>query len=276
MESIIFIPKSIILLKQKYGTLALVAGASEGIGAAFATHLATEGMDLILVARRREPLEALAASLTDRYHIHVECITCDLADVHAPELLQKAVEGREIDVLVYNAALSYIGPFEKNSIEQHNQLAQANMATPMNLLQIFGTPMLKRGKGALILMASLAGFQGSGFLAAYAASKAFNRVLAESLWYEWKDRGVDVIACCAGATSTPNFINTKPEKTSLFAPRVQTPDEVVEECFEKLGKNPSFITGSGNKIASFIMQRLMPRRLAITIMGDTTRKMYRL
>jgi short-subunit dehydrogenase len=264
------------LLKQKYGTLALVAGASEGIGAAFATHLAAEGMDLILVARRREPLETLATTLTDRYHIHVECITCDLADVNAPGLLQKAVEGREIDVLVYNAALSYIGPFENNSIEQHNQLAQANMVTPMNLMQLFGTPMLKRGKGALILMASLAGFQGSGFLAAYAATKAFNRVLAESLWYEWKDRGVDVIACCAGATSTPNFINTKPEKSSFFAPRVQTPDEVVKECFGKLGKNPSFITGAGNKIASFIMQRLMPRRLAITIMGDTTRKMYRL
>ena len=264
------------MLKQKYGRLALVAGASEGIGAAFAAYLAADGMDLILVARRLAPLEELAASLTERYHIHVDCITCDLADVNASQHLQKAVEGKEIDILVYNAALSYIGPFENNSIEHHTQLAQANMVTPMNLMQIFGTPMLKRGKGALILMASLAGFQGSGFLAAYAASKAFNRVLAESLWYEWKDRGVDVIACCAGATSTPNFINTKPEKTSLFAPRVQTPDEVVKECLEKLGKNPSFVTGTGNKIASFIMQRLMPRKLAITIMGDTTRKMYRL
>ena len=268
--------KSSILLKQKYGRLALVAGASEGIGAAFADHLAAQGVDLILVARRLAPLEELAASLTERYPIHVGCITCDLADANAAQHLQKAVEGKEIDILVYNAALSYIGPFENNSIEHHNQLAQANMVTPMNLMQIFGAPMLKRGKGALILMASLAGFQGSGFLAAYAASKAFNRVLAESLWYEWKDRGVDVIACCAGATSTPNFINTKPEKTSFFAPRVQTPDEVVKECFEKLGKNPSFVTGTGNKIASFIMQRLMPRRLAITIMGDTTRKMYRL
>ena len=264
------------MLKQKYGKLALVAGASEGIGAAFATHLAEAGMDLVLVARRLEPLEVLAASLTERYQIHVECITCDLADTHAAQYLQQALDGREIGLLVYNAALSYIGPFENNSIERHNQIAQANMVTPMNLVQLFGTPMLKRGKGAIILMSSLAGFQGSGFLAAYAATKAFNRVLAESLWYEWRGRGVEVIACCAGATSTPNFINTKPEKSSFFAPRVQTPDEVVKECFEQLGKSPSFITGTGNKIASFIMQRLMPRRLAITIMGDTTRKMYRL
>jgi hypothetical protein len=221
-------------------------------------------------------LEQLAAELKAKYVVNVTCISCDLADAEAPLQLQKAVGDREIDILVYNAALSYIGPFEKNSIEQHNQMAQANMITPMSLLQIFGEPMLKRGKGALVLMASLAGFQGSGFLAGYAATKAFNRVLGESLWYEWKDRGVDVIACCAGATSTPGFLNTRPEKSSFFAPRVQSPDEVVQECFKQLGKQPSFVTGAGNKLASFIMQRLMPRRLAIIIMGDTTRKMYRL
>jgi short-subunit dehydrogenase len=263
-------------LRQKYGALALVAGASEGIGAAFATRLAADGMDLVLVARRKEPLDILAATLIDRYHINVQCISCDLADPQAPQIIQNSLEGKEINLLVYNAAISYIGPFEKNTIAQHNQLAQANMITPMHLAQIFGEPMLRKGKGAVILMASLAGFQGSGFLSAYAASKAFNRVLAESLWYEWRERGVDVIGCCAGATATPGYIGTQPEKTSLFAPRVQAPDEVAKECLEKLGTTPSFITGTGNKLASFLMQRLMPRRLAITIMGDTTRQMYRL
>ena len=263
-------------MKEKYGSLALVAGASEGIGAAFATHLAAAGLDLILIARRLEPLQKFAASLTEKYHIQIECISCDLAHPDAAQQIRDAVQGRQIGVMVYNAALSYIGPFEKNTIAQHEQLAHANMITPMNLTQLLGTSMLSKGKGAVILMTSLAGFQGSGFLAAYAASKAFNRILAESLWYEWRDRGVDMIGCCAGATSTPNFINTKPEKASLFAPRVQTPEEVVKECFEKLGHTPSFITGFGNKFASFIMQRLMPRKMAITIMGDTTRKMYRL
>ena len=263
-------------LKQKYGQLALVAGASEGIGQAFATYLAAAGFDLVLVARRREPLEQLAAALQQQYHIAATCLCCDLAGTNAATELQQALQGRVIDVLVYNAALSYIGPFEKDTTQHNQQIAQANMVTPMNLAHIFGNSMLQKRKGAVILMASLAGFQGSGFLAAYAASKAFNRVMAESLWYEWKDRGVDVIACCAGATSTPNFIRTQPEKTSFFAPRVQTPEEVVKECFEKLGSQPSFITGSGNKLASFIMQKLMPRKMAINIMGDTTRKMYRL
>ncbi len=263
-------------LKEKYGPLALVAGASEGIGAAFATYLASSGINLVLVARRKEPLEQLAAELTTSYKIEVSCICCDLASAGAAAQLQQQLQGKEISLLVYNAALSYIGAFEKNTMEHNNQIAQANMVTPMNLLQLFAPPMLAKGKGAMILMASLAGFQGSGFLATYAATKAFIRVLAESLWYEWKDRGVDVIACCAGATATPNFIKTKPEKADFFAPRVQSPDEVVKECFEKLGKEPSFVTGTGNKLASFIMQKLMPRKTAINIMGDTTRKMYRL
>ena len=262
--------------KQKYGPLAMIAGASEGIGAAFSTTLAAAGMDLILIARRKEPLHHLAALLRNTYHINVDCISCDLSDIDAAQTLKEALKGKEINMLVYNAALSYIGPFEQNSLEHHNKMAYANMITPMNMIQLFGEPMLKKGKGALIMMASLAGFQGSGFLAAYAATKAFIRVLAESIWYEWKDRGVDIMACCAGATSTPNYINTKPEKTGFFAPRVQRPEEVVQECMNRLGKEPSFVTGTGNRLAGFIMQKLLARKMAITIMGDTTRKMYRL
>jgi uncharacterized protein len=263
-------------LKQKYGQLALVAGASEGIGAAYSTYLAAEGMDLILIARRREPLEELAASLTEKYHIHAECICCDLSDIGAAQQLKDILKERVIDLVVYNAALPYIGPFEKNSVEHHTKMAITNMVTPMIMMQLFGESMLQRGRGALILMASLAGSQGSGFLSVYGATKAFNKVLGEGLWYEWKERGVDVIACCAGSTATPNFIGSNPEKNSFFAPRVQNPEEVVAECFKQLGKKPSFIPGRGNKVASFMMQKLMPRKMAINIMGDTTRKMYRL
>jgi short-subunit dehydrogenase len=263
-------------LQEKYGSWALVAGASEGLGAAYAHYLAQQHINLVLVARRAEPLDILAKELRDQFSIQVQCICCDLADPFATQKIQEELKGVEINILIYNAALSYIGPFENNSITHHQKITVANMGTPMQMAQVFGTEMLKKGKGAIVLMASLAGFQGSGFLAAYAASKAFNRVLAESLWYEWKDRGVDVMACCAGATSTPNFIETKPEKTSAFAPKVQTPETVVNECFKKLGKQPSIITGSGNRMASFFMQKLMPRKMAINIMGDTTRKMYRL
>ena len=263
-------------LSQRYGKTALIAGASEGIGAAFATRLASEGMDLVLIARRTAPLQLLAGSLKTAYNINVTCITCDLADTNATRQIEVALKGTEINLLVYNAAKSYIGPFIENSFENHSQMAQVNMITPLNLLHSFGIKMVAKKKGAIILMASLAGFQGSGFLTIYAATKAYNRVLAESLWYEWKDFGVDVMACCAGATATQNFKDSNPEKAGFFAPKVQSPEQVVTECFKKLGKRPSFISGTGNKVASFIMQKILPRKFTVTIMGDNTKKMYRL
>ncbi len=263
-------------LKQKYGSTAMVAGASEGIGAAFATCLAAEGMDLVLIARRLQPLQQLADLLENKYKVNVICISCDLSGINATQQIVNALKGREINMLIYNAALSYIGPFIKNSAENHSQAAQVNMITPLNMVHLFGEKMLTNRKGAVILMASMAGLQGSGYLSVYAATKAFNRILAESLWYEWKNSGVDVIACCAGSTATPGFKNTHPEKTGFFTPRVLDPEEVPQECFKKLGKQPSYITGRGNRLASFIMQKILPRKMAVKIMGDTTRKMYRL
>ena len=263
-------------LKQRYGKTALVAGASEGIGAAYATALAAEGMDLILVARRIIPLQELAGQLQKEYQIEVNCISCDLSKSNVTQQILEELDGKEINLLVYNAAQPYIGPFIANTFENHVQMAQVNMLTPLNMLHVFGGIMLSKKKGAIILMASLAGFQGSGYLTMYAATKAFDRVLAESLWYEWKKDGVDVMACCAGATSTPNFKDSRPEKTGLFAPKVQSPEQVVTECIRKLGKQPSFISGTGNKVASFIMQKLLPRKMSITIMGDTSKKMYRI
>lgn len=263
-------------LASKYGRKALIAGASEGLGAAFSDFLAKNGLDLVLVARRRELLESFASSLRERYNTEISTVCCDLSSYDAMNILSQSVDISEIDILVYNAAFSFIGPFESDSHEHLMQIATANMITPLQLVRAVSNEMLKKGRGAIIIMSSLAGFQGSGFLPAYAATKAFNRILAESLWYEWKTRGVDVIACCPGATSTNNFKLTNPGKSGLFAPAVQTPEEVVIECFANLGKKPSVVTGSGNKLANFIMQRLLPRKTAVKIMGDSTRKIYRL
>ena len=135
--------------------------------------------------------------------------------------------------------------------------------------------MVERGRGGVVLMASIAGFQGSAYLSTYAATKAFNRVLAEGLWYEWKQKGVDVIACCAGATATPNYINTKPGKASALEPKPQLPEAVVAECLRTIGSKPSFISGTGNKFVSFLMQHIFPRKKAVEIISDGMKKMYR-
>ena len=263
-------------LKKKYGPLAIIAGASEGMGAAFARALAAQGMNLIIVARRKKNLEALAEELIQKHHIEVETFSCDLSLPDATEQIKLLTTGRLINFMVYNAALSYIGPFQDNPVTEHLRIAAVNMLTPIGLIHHFGNQMLKQGRGGIVLMSSLAGFQGSGFLATYAATKAFNRILAESLWYEWKSKGVDVIACCAGATATPNYIRSMPGKTSFAAPQPQKPEAVVKECMRKLGKVPSFTSGSGNKLAAFLMQHIFSRKKAINIMGNSTRKMYRI
>ncbi|HOO98091.1 MAG TPA: SDR family NAD(P)-dependent oxidoreductase [Bacteroidales bacterium] len=263
-------------LKERYGKQALIAGASEGIGAEFSLYLAKAGINLVLIARGKEKLESFASFLEENYHIKVQPVSCDLSDNDSVNYLTTVLGNGRTDILVYNAALSYIGPFEADTDEHMNRIMQANMITPLNLVKRIGGEMAAKGRGAIILMSSLAGLQGSGFLSSYASTKAFNRILAESLWYEWKDRGVDVIACCAGATSTENYIKTNPGKPGFLAPRVTTPREVVEECFRYLGKRPSFIAGTGNRIAGMFMQRILPRRLAVKIMGDNTRKIYRI
>lgn len=265
-----------MLLSEKYGKTALVAGASEGLGAAWATGLAKQKFDLVLVARRKEVLETFAEQLRTEYGIRVWTVPCDLANENALDTIVEAIKPRTIDFMVYNAVLPYIGHFETKDIDEQVKMGQVNMLTPLKFAHYFGKQMLEKGKGGIVLMSSLAGYQGSGFLATYAATKAFNRILAESLWYEWKNRGVDVISCCAGATSTPNYINTQPASTGLLEPPVQKPEVVVQECLKVLGKKPNVITGTGNKLATFLMQRILPNKLRVNIMGDTTRKMYRI
>jgi short-subunit dehydrogenase len=260
--------------KEKYGNTALVAGASEGIGAAYAHALAARGLDLVLIARRKEPLEETARLIIDQFGVKVLPIICDLADKDATQQIIQGIGGLSIDFMVYNAALSYIGPYLATGLDIHEDIAKVNMLTQMAMLHYFGGKMAEQGKGGIVIMSSIAGFQGSGYLSTYAATKAFNRVLAEGLWYEWKPKGVDVIGCCAGATATPNYINTKPGKASQLEPKPQEPEQVVEECLRKIGKTPSFISGTGNKLVSFLMQHIFSRKKTVEIMGDGMTKMY--
>lgn len=262
--------------KDKYGQTALIAGASEGLGAAFANALAAQGLDIVLVARRKELLEEKASEIRKRYPVNVKAIVCDLGKADALEAVRIQLKEVEIDVLVYNAAKPFIGHFESLDAKGHELIANVNMISPLAFVHFFGSRMLGRNRGAILLMSSLAGRQGSGYISTYAATKAFNLVLAEGLWYEWRSKNVDVLACSAGVTVTPNFIESKPGKLGLFEPQAQLPEEVVKECFKNLGRKPSFISGRGNRIAHFFMNNILSRKLAVTIMGNATKKIYKI
>ena len=232
--------------------------------------------NLVIVARHPEKLAETAREISLKYKVNVLPVECDLASAEAVHKIELATQDFQINFLVYNAAASYIGPFMDIDLAKHEEIAQVNMITPMKMVHAFAAKMLLNKKGGIILMSSLAGFQGSGYLSVYAASKAFNRIFAESLWYEWKTKGVDVIACSAGATGTPAYYQTKPKTPGKFAPKIQQPEDVVEECLQKIGKTPSFISGSANKFAAYLMQHLFTRKMAINMMGHTTKEMYQI
>ncbi|MEO6576440.1 MAG: SDR family NAD(P)-dependent oxidoreductase, partial [Polyangiaceae bacterium] len=122
------------------------------------------------------------------------------------------------------------------------------------------------------LMTSLAATQGSPYIATYAASKAFDLILGESLWHELEKKGVHVLACRAGATRTPGYERSQPD----FSGPVMEPRPVAEEALDSLGRAPSKVAGGFNKMAAFFMGRVMSRRQAVRTMGNTTAKIYKL
>jgi uncharacterized protein len=258
----------------RYGGWAIVAGASEGIGAVYAEQLASRGLHLILIARRSELLQSLAFQLSNEYKVNVKILVLDLSASDAAEQIPHAVEEVEIGLLVYNAAFSAIGPFLERPFDDHLREIQTNALAPLKLVYLFASQMLARGRGGIILMSSLSAFQGSAYISTYAATKAFNIVLAEGLWEEWRERGVDVLVCVSGAVKTPNYVASEPEKTGGLGDMTIPPEQVVREALNALGKQPYVIPGRMNRVASFVMRHLLPRKSAVKFMGRILRDMY--
>jgi uncharacterized protein len=258
----------------RYGSWALVAGASEGIGAGYAEELASRGLNLILVARRAELLETLAARLSTNYNVETKIIPLDLSSPDAAEQIAAQTKDLEIGLLVYNATFSAIGPFLERPVGDHIKEINTNAFTPLKLIYLFAENMLARGRGGILLMSSLSAFQGSAYISTYAATKAFNIILAEGLWEEWRERGVDVLVCVSGAVKTPNYVASEPEQTGGLGDMTMTPDQVVHEALNALGKGPYVIPGRMNRISSFVMRHLLPRKTAVKFMGRILRRMY--
>jgi short-subunit dehydrogenase len=259
---------------DRYGPWAIVAGASEGLGATYAEELASYGLNLFLVARRAELLQSLASELSTKYNIETKIIPLDLSAPDAVDQIAENTKDVEIGLLIYNAAFSAIGSFLERPLEDHIKEINTNAFTPLKLIYLFAEQMLARSRGGIVLMSSLSAFQGSAYISTYAATKAFNIVLAEGLWEEWRERGVDVLVCVSGAVKTPNYVASKPEQTGGLGDMTIDPDQVVREALNALGKEPYVIPGRINRISSFVMRHLLPRKMAVKFMGRILRKMY--
>lgn len=181
---------------------ALITGASAGIGEAFAREFASNGFDLVLVARRKDKLVELADDLRRDCAVEVHCYAFDLSDPEASEALFQACAGLEIDVLVNNAGVMYHGDFKDQDLASIDDIIALNIANVTRLSHLFLAPMLAKGRGRILNVTSTTGFQAGPTIAVYAASKAYILLFTEALAEELRGSGVYATAFCPGSTDT--------------------------------------------------------------------------
>ena len=257
---------------RRYGPWAIVAGASEGLGQAYAHVLAERGLNLVTLGRRAEPLEQDAELIRRRYRVEVRPVALDLAAPDLAERFDAAIAGLDVGLLVYNAALWIIAEFMDTPLADHQRMLDVNCRGPVTLVQRIAPQLKQRGRGGIVLMSSLSGNQGAALLATYAATKAFDTVLAESLWFELAPHGVDVLACVAGAMATPGFYQVTPRDKQAKAMPMR-PEAVAREALAALGRKPTHIAGWIPKLAN-AMSSLMTRRQRTIFFSKMNHDLY--
>jgi short-subunit dehydrogenase len=229
----------------KYGKWALVAGASEGIGACLADELGRRGLDLILVARNGALLDQVAADVRARHGVEVRPIVLDLTVPDVGEQLAAATADLEVGLVIYNAGASdRTTTFLENELEYSLKQIKLDCIGPVVLAKHFGTAMRDRGRGGIVLVASLACVAGSATLAMYSGVKAFQHNFAEGLWAELRPHGVDVCCTPLGMTYTPALQRMGIE----YDPNAQMlSDDVAREIVENVGNGPVHVVGENNR-----------------------------
>jgi short-subunit dehydrogenase len=250
---------------EQYGPVALVTGASSGIGWAFAEELAARGFDLVLAARRTDRLEELAAKLHAAHGTRSQLVESNLADPGAPARLLAATQGTEIGLVVSNAGFNIRGLFEATDAAQMADMLTVNCHAPMQLAHGFLPRLRARGKGGLIFTSSVEGFIGCPFSTAYSATKALVIGLGEGLYGELAGSGVDVLTLCPGATES--------EATARYAeqyaavPNMQPAREVAQLALDNIANGPVFVPNAHYK-AQFEALTAMPRAQAVVAMAS--------
>jgi uncharacterized protein len=227
--------------------VALVTGASAGIGEEFARQLAARGHDLVLVARDRARLEALAEGLADERGAHAEVLPADLTD--GAQLAAVEARARNVDTLINNAGYGTFGNFYELDLAVEIREAQLNVLALMRLTHAAAGAMASRGKGAILNVSSLAGFQPGPMNATYSATKAFVTSFTEAVHEEMKGTGVSVSVLCPGFTHTEFQERANAPASSVPGFMWQNAPEVAAAGLDGLAKNKAIIIpGSVNRV----------------------------
>jgi len=249
----------------------LITGASSGIGAAFALKFAALGRNVFLVARSEDKLITICNELGRMSGIRAQYFALDLTQPDAPARLfeETRKRGLEIDMLVNNAGFGSMGYFDKLDAAREVEMIQLNVTALVDLTYRFLLPMRGRKQGAIINVASTAGFQPVPFMATYAATKAFVLSFSEALSEENSRFGIHVMAVCPGVTETNFFEAAKMDRPPMRGS--QTPEEVVETAIRGLNRRKSvIISGWPNRLTVFA-ERFFPRSVVLKIAGKALR-----
>jgi len=265
---------------DKYGPWAFVAGASMGIGAALSREAAGRGLNVLMLARGAAQLDETAQSVRDDFDVEVRTLAADLAHPAIGQLVADAVADLEVGLFVYNAAVAPAGRFLDVDLDKQLLSVTVNCATPVTLCHLLAPPMVARGHGGIALVSSNGAIAGAVNFSTYNAGKAFEWILAETLWTELAESGVDVTTILVGATSSPNYNAFKetldPElcgrsdsddpldRARARLMRPNPPEQVARALYDQLGSGPVCWADPDDE---FVSQKClaMPRDEAVAV-----------
>jgi short-subunit dehydrogenase len=259
-------------LRARYGPWAVVTGASDGIGRAIAVHLAEAGLNLVLVARREELLNALAAELMQKHRIEARALVLDLGERSAADAIVAATAGLEVGLLAAIAGFGTSGNFVDAPLAAELEMVDVNCRAVVELSHHFAGRFAAQRRGGLVLMSSLLAFQGVPRSATYAATKAFIQTFAEGLSPELAPHGVDVVA------SAPSGVRSGFEaRADMRMGAASTPDIVARQTLHALGRKTTVRPGFLSKFLEaslHLLPRWMRSRIMAIVMGGMTRHQH--
>jgi len=236
---------------ERYGPWAVVAGASEGVGAAYAHAVAERGVNVVLLARRQAVLDEVASAIRADAGVDTRAVAVDLSEDDAAARVIDATSTLDVGTLMYCAGADpNYQPFLANPVDVAVSMVRRNCVVPIQLCHHFAGPMVARGSGALVLVSSGAALAGGPNMVAYGASKAFDMVMAEALWAELHDKGVDVLGLVLSVTDTPALRRLLAQRGILAhaddaspIPGAVTAEDTAAEALANLSNGPTWFVG---------------------------------
>ena len=251
----------------KYGPWAVVTGASDGIGSAFAEQLAERGLNLVAVARRADRLNELARKIRAKRGTEVLVVAADLSTPEGRAELERATEPVDVGLLVASAGYGTSGPLLQANLKQERNMLDLNCYAVLDQCVVFGNRLVERGGGGIIMLASLVGWQGVPQFAHYAATKAYVQSLAEALRIELRPKGIDVLASAPGPVRSGFAARANMVMGTAVLPAV-----VARESLDSLGKKGTVIPGGLSRLLTYSLLPL-PRFLRSLIMAQVMGEM---